>query len=358
MNILFFANTPYHIYLSFLLIQQNGYNIKDCDFIVQHDFEFSSEVLPKIENLTLIRGNLEVNCASKFKRYIEKIKLKKQIELLTGKDYNRLYIFNDAKPTTQYLIYCLKRKYNTTCCYVEDGSALYTNDENITKRNIRCRSISLKGCIKNLVLGKEYTISQEQLTIHGTYPLIDEIYGLFPEFIKREKKIFEISYKRSDLFQQYFLEVFNSLELLFVDHLSDELSLFFSPLIETSDKGILIKQIQQLTVLKRISKRIIIKNHPRQDTKYLSENYLKDLFLNLGYDPLVIDQTISSELVYEFLKSKNARIRNVISGPSTTLITARKILYPNQALIAMLIKGKLVSEIYEKLNIECIYYEG
>jgi hypothetical protein len=345
------------MFLSLLLVQQKNYELKDCHFVVQHDFQFSADILPQIENLSLIIGNIEVNQENKIKRYFEKIKLCKNIEVLSEQEYSTLYVFNDAKEISQYLIYRLKKKFNSVCCYVEDGSAIYTNQSDLAVKPLDPVKKNAKHYIKNFILGKYFVESQRALIIHGTYPLLDEMYGLYPEFITRDKKVFEINYQNNNMIQKFYPNVFESLYCLLEKYKFELISLYFIPLIEEVNLGGLLKQVEKLVQLQKLSKRVLIKNHPRQDSKYLSVTYLEQLFIDLGFKPLVVNQTIPSELIYEFLKLRSFQVKNIISGPSTSLITARKMLTNNQEIIAMLVESKPFSKIYKRLDIECIFYE-
>lgn len=358
MKILFFTNTPYHIFLSFLLIQQKGYNIEDCEIVVQHDFEFSSEVLPKIKELTLIKGNLEVNQENRIKRSIEKIKLFKQIKLLIKTKYNIFFIFNDKKEFTQYLIFKLKSESNAICCYVEDGSSFYIDINETSINEMETRDQRIKNFLKKYLFGKEYIASLKRLRLHGTYPLIDNLYGLFPQYINREEMVSEIIYTESVIIKKYYPEVFTYLENIFKNLNLDEVSVFFCPFFETFDNSTLKKQIIKLLEFQKLSKVVIVKNHPRQDPKYLTSDTLERIFLEFGFKALIINPTIPSELVYEFLKYKSYRIRNVISsGTCTTLLSARKVLNQNLELVAMLPEHQYVSNFFEKFRIKVFFYE-
>ena len=331
---IFFASSPYNVFLEFSLAIERKEQSSDINilFIVDdfNNVEQFKNILKSscsgsdnnniFDHIYILKGlyGSKINTHSyifKLKRLASLLynaaKIKKNLKNIVGSQMvQAIYAVHPSSFEVQFTYFskfCDKAK---LFC-VEDGITIY-GDTNM--RNLNHKWIALKKHVYKFLFNSRFTHHDFSFL----FPYIDACYVTYPEFVKNDfllgKGVLAIQkdgYRNlifKDLAKQFMkdslLDIFkNNNCALFVLNLSERMN--------AENRKIYIEWLKnKFEKLKKEDYKIVIKYHPRETKSYLA-----------GIDDLVV---INNNMALEFLYvDKEIKIKKIYGTTSTALFTAK-----------------------------------
>jgi len=349
MKNIFITFTPYHIFLScsIALYQESS---AENHLIIIRDFSGFERLLDslrgwerspfaQIESLPGIYGR-----SGKFnKQFTIRNNVTMIARYVSHHTFERVYIFNDAKPEAQCALYFAKKvNKRTVGVYVEDGAGAYSS--------YRLEKQSLTDVLlRKLFYGPWWV----DVNILGTSRWIDEIKVIFPQIVRPELRLKPVtSIPKHGLLelrnQEWPYEYLKTLgvEITKLHNLDAILVVAHT---EFANKIIGYKEVINdiLHMAKSQNLRLGVKYHPRDP---------QDDFLSVRNDEgiSVLPKSLPMELVYILASEK---IKFIIGDISTSLLTAKWLLENVMVVSIAPLIGQIDSQLlrtFDKLNIKIV----
>jgi len=355
----FVVHTPYHLFLSFIIL--SSFKESPNTIITIEDAPFN-KIIPylKTNNLTrIVSINGQYGKKNKITRFlVQKMGIKKIKNILSNLNVSQLFVFADHIPMTQFTISLLKNK--SKIIKVEDGMEAYI-DYYYDKTN------RLKLLLKHTLYGGFI----EPIERQGMYKYIDELWVLYPQFVSSKlkerfmNKIYGIprNIDINNIKNIYYNLITSILNLINSFSPIRHILLFLLPhskVFSLEVKKGFEKLFESVTYNEKNDKLFIVKYHPRETFFYMEE--FKQ-FNNCKF--LTIDSFIAAELLFVILKNLlNQGLCDSIkiySDISTSLLTARWIFGKTDKVdifslikITQQFKFDKFEKIFNALNIKCI----
>lgn len=328
---LFIAQTPYHILLS-LGMCSPGDTLQIVD-----DFQGSSYYAHLIEEhdselavLSILPGRATTKDTLSHRLRHSRRNIEAMRSLVDPQRFNRLVIFNDRTPETQFAAFLAKQK-NILLELVEDGLAAYVPSKELPPSAYR-------GFLSRILFGRCY----HNIVTLGTSPYVEVVRTFFPDLIipsLRDKKLERLDPNLFNKMPRGIVEVMTSqinpgIECILVLPHSEILG------ARGADPGSLKAAMQETAkrALERYGK-VAVKYHPREREAYLGE-----------YEGC---ETIPKQVPMELIYLRLGGLKEVIGPLSTSLYTARLILGDGVRIVATSnFDGPEAMPLCQKLKIE------